>query len=80
MIYIMANHSIGKSRPSLRDLEYLRINPGVETPGYCHSSLCDDQMLVRPKKKMINAPQRPIIPELSREIGTAKDSISRRHT
>jgi hypothetical protein len=24
-------------------LEYLRIKPGVETPGYFHSSLCDDQ-------------------------------------
>jgi hypothetical protein len=24
-------------------LEYLRINSGVETPGYCHASLGDDQ-------------------------------------
>jgi hypothetical protein len=31
-----------KFQPSRQDLEYLRINPGVETPGYYHASLCDD--------------------------------------
>jgi hypothetical protein len=43
MIYARQIISFRKFRPSLWDLEYLRINPGVETPGYCHASLCDDQ-------------------------------------
>jgi hypothetical protein len=34
-------------RSSLRDLESLRLQPGVETPGYCHPSLRDRRR--RPK-------------------------------
>src|ERR1035437_3366201 len=35
--------SICKRRSSLRDLDHLRIEPGIEMPGYCQSSLRDGQ-------------------------------------
>ena len=51
--------TMGKRRSSRWDLDHLRIEPGIEMPGYCQSSLCDGQPpfapFVHPKPPLVHS-------------------------